>query len=364
MINKTVFLLPVITVLCALFSVTAYCTELPENGLTDAIPPSVLSRLPDGVASGDDISADSLGPEYIFGELTDDLSSAFAPAVSSLSTLFGMLILTSAAKILCPDRTDAVSVISCTVIGIYTVTAEAETAAAVEGFTAAVSVFVTSITPLLSAMQTASANTAAAAVTSSGFLFFSAVTEFISTYVFIPIYKAALGFSVINAVSGNAASHIFGTVKRIFTVGISALALIYITVLSYQTSLAAAADTVAARSVKFVLSSSVPIVGGALGDAVRTTAAGLSVIKSASGALGTAVMILLASPVVIRLVLSSATYGIAAFAASLTSCEREGALFAELRDAVGFALAAVSVIAVVFIIAAAIFIKTAPAVAV
>ncbi len=346
------------------FAVCASGADITKKDLTDAVPPSVKDRLPEEILAGDEITPESFGLEYVFGELTDEFSSALVPAVSSLSTLLGMLILSSSAKLFCPDRSDAVSVISSAVIGVYVITTEITTASAVENFAAVTSTFVTSLTPLLFSLHTATANTASAAVTSAGFLFFSAVTEFISTYIFIPIYKACLGFSVINAVSGGVSARVFDIIKRIFTLAISALALIYITVLSYQTSLAAATDTLASRSVKFVLSSSVPIVGGALGDAVRTTAAGIGVIKSASGALGIAVMILLAAPVAVRLLLSSAVYSAASFAADLIGCEREGALFAELRDAVGFALATVSVIAVVFIIASAIFIKTAPAVGV
>lgn len=348
----------------AMLAFYASGADFSVKDITDSLPQSVKDRLPDKITSDGTVNADALGPEYIFGELADDLSSAFAPAATSLSTLFGMLILSASARLLCPGKTDAVSVISGAAIGIYVISREAETAAAVEGFAAVTSTFVTSLTPLLFSLHTATANTVTAAVTSTGFLFFSAVTEFVSTYIFIPIYKACLGFSVINAVSDVTSAGVFGIIKRIFTLCLSALALIYITVLSYQTSLSAATDTVAARSVKFVVSSSVPIVGGALGDAVRTTAAGISVIKSASGALGITVMLLLVSPVLMRLILSSAVYSISAFAASALGCERENALLTEMRDAVGFALAVVSIISVVFIIAAAIYIKTAPAVSV
>lgn len=354
--SKLYLILPIICVLLL------FTTEANGAELTDAIPPSVMERLPDEAKNVDTIDTNSLGLDFIFKGILDDIVSALSPAAVSLSTLLGMLMLSAAAKLLCPDKKNVISIVSCAVIGTYVISSEAETAVAVEAFASSVSTFVTAITPIFSAMFFSSASTLTGSVASAGFLFFSAVIEFISTYIFIPICKASIGFAVVNSVGGGTASHIFKAVKEIFTFALSALAVVYIAVLSYQTNLAAAADTVAARSVKFALSSSIPIVGSALGDAVRTTAAGISVIKSASGALGTAVMILLASPVLVRLFISSAVYSIAGFAAEMTDCERERELFSEMKNVLGFALATLSVISLVFIISTAIFIKTSPAI--
>ncbi len=339
------------------------CT-IKVNGadLTDAIPPSVMDRLPDEIKSNGTVETDTLGFDFIFEEIFNDIASALSPAAVSLSTLLGMLMLSSAAKLLCPNKESGISIISCAVIGIYIINSELETSVAIEGFASSVSTFVTSITPLFSAMFFSSANSLTGSVASAGFLFFSAVIEFISSYIFIPICKASIGFAVVNSVTESSAARIFKAVKEIFGFALSALAVVYIAVLSYQTSLAAAADTVAARSIKFALSSSIPIVGNALGDAVRTTAAGISVIKSASGALGIAVIILLASPVIVRLIISSAVYSVAAFAADMIGCKKESELFSEMKDVFGFALATLSVISLVFIISTAIFIKTSPAI--
>ncbi len=339
-------------------TVTASASEL-----SDALPPSVAEKLPNGLSSAADIDTDSLGFDFAFDLIAEELSEGLPLAASSLSVLLALTVFSAAARLIAPERADAVSLISSAFLGVYILGAESETAIAVEGFAAVISTFVTALSPLLASLHAATANTVTASVTSAGFLFFSAGTELVFAYLFVPLYKAALGFAVVSSVSGAGAGRIFDVIKRSFTLALSAAALIYITVLSYQTSLAAATDTLAARGVKFILSSSVPIVGGALGGAVGTTAAGLAVIKSASGALGCAVMIIISAPLIIRLLLSSAVYSVAAFAASLLGCDRESALLTELRGAVGFATATLSLVAVVFIISVAIFLKTAPAVA-
>ncbi len=345
-----------------LLSAPVFAAETPYGELAEALPPSVAEKLPEEVISNGEISVETFGFDY-FGEvIAGALSESLFPAVSSLGTLLGVLLLSASVRLFCPDKGDVISLITCAAMGLYIIDVEAETAAAVESFSVMISTFVTALAPAVSALHVSTANTLTASVSATGFLFFSGAVGSISTYFFIPIYKSALGFAVINTVSKGTSARVFALIKRIFVTSLSALALIYITVLSYQTSLAAAADTVAARGVKFVLSSSVPIIGGALGDAVRTTAAGLGVIKSGSGALGIAVMLLLAAPVMIRLALSSAVYSVLSFAASFLGCDREDDLFTELGGAVGFALATVSIITVVFIISAAIFIKTAPAV--
>ncbi len=337
-----------------------------DFGYGDAytLPPSVSESLPEDFPSDVEIDTDTFGFDYILTELKKTVLDALSPAVSSFGTLMGLLLLSSAARLICPDKGDAISLVSCAAAGIFLLGSEADTASLVGGFATVTSTFVTSLSPLVTALHYATANTLTASVSGTGFLLFSAALEAISTYLFIPIYKASLGFAVINSASSGTTARVFDIIKRLFVLAISALALVFITVLSYQTSLAAAADTAAARGVKFVLSSSVPIVGGALGDAVGTTAAGVSVIKSASGALGVAVMILLSAPVLVRLILSSAVYSVLSFAASFLGCSREDALYTEMRGAVGFALATVTMITVVFIIAVAIFIKTSPAVSV
>ena len=61
---------------------------------------------------------------------------------------------------------------------------------------------------------------------------------------------------------------------------------IFIGLFSLQTSIAASTDNIGIKAAKFVSSSFIPIIGGALGDALASVVGGLNLIKSAVGGFG------------------------------------------------------------------------------
>ncbi len=367
-------ILATIVLLALLSPIAARADEGAEQNGTigDIFPDNAESFLPDMLLSPDDDAVDAAeltGADRIFGMIIDMLKNALAPATSFFSVILGTVLISSAVGILSRDISGgrlypAVSMISCLSLSVFIITAEERLADSIGTFAASVSTFTAAMVPMMAGLLSASANTAGAAVTSSGLLLFSSAAEYIVTYIFIPIFRLGLAFAVISSVSGSGsgANSICGTIKRTFSWLAAGAATIFSTVISYQTQLAAAADTAAARSVKYAIGSAIPVVGGALGDAVRTTAAGLSVIKSGAGAVGIAAMIALFSPLFISTLYITVSLAASAFCAELLGCERESRLLSELREITGFATAICSLLAFVFIFALALFIKTAPAI--
>lgn len=77
---------------------------------------------------------------------------------------------------------------------------------------------------------------------------------------------------------------------------------VFTAVLGIKGTVAAAADTVGLKGLKFIVGSSVPIVGSAIGDALNTLTAGLGLIKHTAGAFGIAVLLLINLPPLLRLI--------------------------------------------------------------
>lgn len=372
--NKTIVKIICVFFVCAIFSVVCLAVDtdsaLPSPGIDeilDIIPDEAKDKLPSEIESGE-VGIEAFGFDYIIGMIKSAASEAMLSGTVSVSAILGVLLISSAASLHFRDtlggRTrDAVSLISSLSIGCYALTAEAARTEEIEAFAYTISSFTGAMTPMLSAMHAATANTLGASVASSGFILYSSAIQFLSAYIFIPMYKAALAFSVISAVlpAVGGVGPIASYIKKTFTTLITAAAMIFVTVLSYQTYLAAAADSVAARGIKFAVSSSVPIVGGVLSDSLRTLCSGMSVIKSGAGTIGIVVVLILTLPIIFKLFISGMIYGITAFAAGLLGCDREASLLSSLQTALGLAGAVVAVIVVVFIIATALFIKTAPA---
>ncbi|MBE6715825.1 MAG: hypothetical protein E7573_02790 [Ruminococcaceae bacterium] len=75
---------------------------------------------------------------------------------------------------------------------------------------------------------------------------------------------------------------------------------IFVAVLSIRGVIAGAADTVAIRGVRFIIGNSVPVVGSAIGEALNSVVAGISLMKNTVGMVGIAAVIVINLPVIIK----------------------------------------------------------------
>ena len=340
------------------------------GGMRDIIPESVSipDELFDGMLSAEDITT-ATGIDYIFGRLKDMLKEAFFPAAGFLAVIMSTVLVSSVIGVISRDIGDgvmsaSVSMITCLCLALYIITAEERLVGDISTFAHTVTTFTTAMVPMIAGLLAAAANTSTAAVTSSGLLLFSAAVEYAVTYIFIPIFRIGLSLAVISSVAGEetGVGGICEFIKKTFSWLAAGAATLFATVLSYQTAIAASADTAAARGLKYTFGSAVPVVGGALSDALRTATAGLSVIKNGAGTIGIVVLLLLTCPLIITIVYTMASLGIASLTAGMLGCKREASLLSEIRAMMGFAAAIVVLTAFVFIFALALFMSTAPAI--
>ena len=377
---KIILFMPVFVMMTLFYTVSVYAAEeTPDDfglsGIFDNLPPQVKAELPDIINNNDaglDIEKinEQAGFSYIFDKLLSALKAALLPAAKTFSSLLGILLISSAMGVFSRDISGGklsplLSLVSCLTICLTAFVTQSGIEVEVSLFVGSLTAFSAALIPVLGGIMLTSTNALGAGVAVSGLLIFTTALQYVCTYIFIPLYRVCLGLSIISATCGAASGslRLCELIKKVFTVTATCAAVVFTAVLTYQAQLAAVADSVAARSVKFTVSSAIPVVGGALGDAVRVAASGLSVIKSEAGIAGLLVIILLAAPVVCHLLCNSAVLGIAASAAKMLGCEREAALFSELRSISGFALAVTSLSCILFIITVAVIIKMNPAAA-
>ena len=139
-------------------------------------------------------------------------------------------------------------------------------------------------------------------------------------------------------------------------------AAVLLTVLSTQTVLACAADSVSSRAAKLVASNIIPIVGGSVGDTLRTLSSSVGYLKSICGIGGILFIILLLLPTLVTLLLTRAVFILAVAVADLVGCESESKLLSELGSVYGILVAVVSMCSVMFILALTIFVRSTVAV--
>ena len=151
-------------------------------------------------------------------------------------------------------------------------------------------------------------------------------------------------------------------VKKVYTFSLGMIMTLLLASLASQTTLTAAADCTAARAAKLVSSTAIPVVGGSVGDTLRTVASGVGYLKSVVGIGGIVCLCLLILPILLSLILTRLAFLLGSGVADLLGCESEGRLIYELGTVYGCMIAVVAMSGVMFILALCLFIKTAVAV--
>lgn len=115
----------------------------------------------------------------------------------------------------------------------------------------------------------------------------SNVISWVAAHFIVPVLNIFLGFSIVSALSPNlnlnGLSKTFGTVMK-WVLGFSMS--IFTGLLTMQSLLGNAVDVTTNKTVKFVVSSFVPVVGNALGEAFGTVQGSIKLLKTGVGAFG------------------------------------------------------------------------------
>lgn len=105
-----------------------------------------------------------------------------------------------------------------------------------------------------------------------------------SSKVFLPVLNIFMGVSVASSVSprmnlSSLCDLLYKVLKWIMTLSMS----IFVSILTFQSMITKASDGTAGRVMRFAVSSFVPVVGGALGEALSSVRGGLQLLKSGAG---------------------------------------------------------------------------------
>lgn len=195
----------------------------------------------------------------------------------------------------------------------------------------------------------------ASAVCGVGMAFFFAVAETVTIGVLPTFLRLCAGLSLASFVGADTGLGGFGALsgllRRQFLWITGALMTVLCTVLSFQTVLARAADSLSMRAVKFTLSGMIPVVGGAVSEAMATVTAGFSFAAKTVGVLGIAWVLWQVLPPVLALLLWRTVYSLAAVFASFVGLAREEGIFRECASLIGFLCAVSAAVSVFYILA-------------
>lgn len=332
---------------------------LPDEAL-DALESEIFSE--DTSKQGEAL-AKMLSPERVFSVITEIIGARIGGAARLFVTVTGLLILSSvlnavrvsisSAALGAAMRFCMTGAMMTTVIGVQFSQLES-----VAQFFERLTSLVYAMLPVGASLLAMGGSVTTAASGSASLAVFLGVCETLCARTVIPVVCACTALALCNTLSSEIGLSGFASaIRKVYTFTLGTIMTLLISTLASQTALTAASDSAGARAAKLVSSAAIPIVGGTVGDTLRTVAGGVTYLKSIVGVSGIVFIALLLLPTLISLVLTRLVLLLTGGVADMLGCETEGKLLSELASVWGTMIAVVSMCAVMFILALVIFIR-------
>ena len=297
-------LFAVILLLAAVFCISSkvFAEEEYDFGgieINDALPENADEKLDELGVSVENGGA-NLTSENIFEKIWDLICENISSPVKILVSVIVVIILCNIIESLSlgengtkiPEAFNTVGILACSGIictGFGSVISASKTAA--QGLYSFLSVYI----PAFGGIMAANGQTAAASAYCG--IITVAVELFSQTFnlIVIPLTSCIMGISVAGSVNPDLKINSFANMTKKAVNWILAFVMtVFAGLLSVQGFVGAAADSASMRAVKFTVSGAVPIVGGAVSDALLAVKGSIGVIKASTGSFG-----IIASAVVI-----------------------------------------------------------------
>lgn len=225
-----------------------------------------------------------------------------------------------------------------------------------------VKTFVNTMSPLICSMYAMGGNIGSAIVHNYGLLVFLTIFENVCIIALEMILGVCLSLALVSAfMPENGLLGISNAIKKCFTFIVGIFMLIFTTVISTQSLLASRADSLSAKTAKMLASQMIPVVGGTVGESLRTAGASIDYLRSNIGIALIIILGIMILPTVISLVLYRAMFVCSNAVAGLLGCEREGRMILEISSIYGYVLAIISICSVALLFLITLFAKCSSA---
>ena len=341
--------------------------------MLDSIPEEVAELLPEGFYSEDaEEAADAVdkmnSPSYILKSVFSLLGANMGQALKLLAQILGLLIICAlfgVLKNLFPSEALSGALTLCSTLGVAGVIVSSQQTfiTMVINFVDKLNIFAAGMSPVMCALYALGGNVRSAVVSNGALLIFLNVCELFCGNSVLVVAGICMAMAFVTAVApGVNLKSLGNAVKKTYTFSLGFVMLLLSFTLSSRTVLSARADSLAARSVKFIAGAFIPVVGGSVGDSLRAVGGSVDFIKATVGVGGIVIVVLLLLPTLVSLLMARMTFIFGAAAAEILGCEREGKLLGEMGSIYGYLCAVVSICSVTFILALNVFVHCTAAI--
>ena len=283
---------------------SSYDLSFFENEL-DGDTYSMLEEL--GIENFDIDSVTSLSLSKVAFLIFDILSKRVKSPLEGISVILIYIILASVFQSLKSDTSDMSSLYSSVSALTLSLVLIAKVSPSISLACASIKIasnFVFAFIPVFCAIVAASGGITTSFSTNTLLLTMSQGLSFLSSNIFIPVINCFLAFGICCGIRAELQlQKVIEGLKKGITSALSFSAGVFVSVLSIKTTLATKADELGLRSVRFVLNTAVPVVGGALSEGLVSIQSYSSLIKSSVGLVGVIAIALVFLPAIIETLL-------------------------------------------------------------
>lgn len=199
--------------------------------------------------------------------------------------------------------------------------------------------FMVSYVPVFSGLVAASGNISSAGSYSVIIFAVCEISTQIASKILMPLLGLCLAMAVVESINpAISLSGITDGIKKAAVWGIGFIMTVFVGLLTIQSVIGVSADTVSAKAAKFVVSSVVPVVGGAISDAYSAIKGSLGILKSGVGSYGIAALLLTMLPSIISVVLLEAAVWCGAIVSEIFGAKEINSLLKNVVSVLSIAL--------------------------
>lgn len=380
--NKIFTVVFLLLLLLSALTTTVNAEDTTENGYTtipdeyedylDSLPDELRDLLPDGLFSKDAGEVGGAVTEmssfsYLLSTLFELVGLKLADVAKMLAQIVGLLLLSAAVRCLkasfrSETVANAFSFVSVCIVTLCLVSKSYTGIASVTDYFDRLSKMTSATLPLMGALYAMGGNVAAAVASSAGLATFLAVLEQVVAKSIVPFCGICMASALVSGLDPTLRTGtLISTLKKNYTTVLSFLMMLLVAMLATQTTLGARQDSLAMKSVKFAAGNWIPVVGGSVGELLRTVSTGVGYLRGAVGLSGILLLLLTLLPTLVQLFLVRAAWQISASLADLLGCDSEKRLLEEFASLLGYLIAAVSITSSVLLLSLALLTHCAAA---
>ena len=323
-----------------------------ESELTDALPPDIAKALEDnGISPDEDIkNLDIFG---IIGSLLGNTLKNLKIPITIFGISIGVCLICKFVLTLNPseDIKKTINVVSTLSIAASAILPAVDCIKYAGTVIKDCADFLLTFIPIFGSVLTVSGRPASAAMYSGTMVTVAEGSAQIGSNILLPLCGIFLAISICGAVNSEInISSLTANIKSFVTWGLGILLTIFVGLLGAGTLVTASSDTVAVKGIKFMTGSFIPVVGGAVSDAMGSVNACMGLIKSSLGAYGIISLIMLFVPPLLSCIAVKASLSLSASMAEILDVSGGKRLLSAASDAMALVIAILAALALLTII--------------